>query len=339
MLYNLIISLIFSYITTFLVTPYVIDYFKRIGLITRDFHKKGKPLLPQSIGIPVLAGLLAGIMFFVFSQVFFSNDQSTVVELFAGLTTVMIAVFIGFLDDLNVKQIYERGKEGHVGLKRWVKPLLILPAAIPLMVINAGHTTMTLPLLGTINFGILYPLLVIPIGVFGATNMINMTGAYNGIEAGMGAVYTFALGLFAFMHGSISAAVIFLSTFAALVSILKYNFVPAKILPGDSIQYLLGAVVATGAIIGNMQKVALIAVIPLLLNAMYKIYLRFFKLGYFPGEVGILQRDGTVKSKYDHSYTIINFILRHGRFTEKQVVLIMIGIEAAFSILLFVNLI
>ena len=339
MSYSLIVSFIFSYITTFLLTPYIIDYFKKIGLTTRDFHKKERPLLPQSAGIPVIAGLFAGIMFYVFSQVFFYGDTGSIIELFAGMTTIMIAVFVGFLDDLNTRQVYEAGREGHAGLKRWIKPLLILPAAIPLMVINAGHTTATLPLLGAINFGILYPLVVIPIGVFGATNMINMTGAYNGVETGMGAVYTLALGIFAYMHGSITAALIFFSAFAALLAVLKYNFVPAKILPGDSIQYLLGAVVVTGAVIGNMQKAAIIAVLPLFINAAYKIYLRFFKLGYFPGELGILQKDGTIKSKYNKSYTIINFILRHGRFTERQVVLIMVGIEAAFSALLFTNLV
>jgi len=335
MSYNLIISFILSYITTFLLTPHVIDYFKRIGLTTRDFHKKGKPLLPQSIGIPVLSGLMSGVLFYVFSQVFFFNDTSSVIELFAGMTTVMIAVFVGFLDDLNVRQIYEPGREGHAGLKRWVKPLLTLPAAIPLMVINAGHTTAVLPLIGSINFGIFYPLVIIPIGVFGATNMVNMTGAYNGVEAGMGAIYTLALGVFAYTHGSINAAIIFLSTFAALLAILKYNFFPAKILPGDSIQYLLGAVIVTGAVVGDMQKATIIAVIPLIFNAAYKIYLRFFKLGYFPGEPGVLQKDGTIRSKYGKSYTMINFILRHGRFTEKQIVLLMMGIESVFAALIF----
>jgi len=250
----------------------------------------------------------------------------------------MIAVFIGFLDDLNTKQITEPGREGHAGLKRWVKPLLTLPAAIPLMVINAGHTTAVLPFVGTIDFGILYPLVVVPIGVFGATNMINMTGSYNGMEAGMGAVYTLALGIFAYINGSIIASVIFLSTFAALLAILRYNFYPAKILSGDSIQYLLGAVLVTGAVLGNMQKAAIIAVLPLFLNAVYKIYLRFFRLGYFPGEPSLLQNDGTLKSKYKESYTLINFILRHGRFTEKQLVLIMIGIEIVFSSLIFINI-
>ncbi len=332
---------------TYFLTPHIIKYFKIIGMMVRDFHKKDKPLIPWSVGIPVLAGLMAGILFYVFAQVFFYNDQSSTIELFAGMTTVMIATFVGFLDDLNVRGVklknydYEAEQKSHMmGLsaKRWVKPFLTLPAAIPLMVINAGHTTAVLPLLGTINFGILYPLLIIPIGVVGATSMINTIGGYNGLEAGMGAVYTLALGIFAFTHGSMAAAVIFLSAFAALLAILKFNFSPAKILSGDSLQYLLGAVVVTGAIVGDMQKATFIAVFPIFLNAAYKIYLRFAKLGYFPGELSILQKDGTLKSKYSKSYTIINFLLRHGKFTERKLVLTMIGIEVVFAIIPFLGI-
>jgi UDP-N-acetylglucosamine--dolichyl-phosphate N-acetylglucosaminephosphotransferase len=345
--YSLIISFILAYITTFLLTPHIIKYFKIIGMMVRDFHKKDKPLIPWSMGLPVLAGLMAGVLFYVFFQVFFYNDNSSVIELFAGMATVMIATFVGFLDDLNVRGVklknydYEEEQKSHImGLspKRWVKPLLTLPAAIPLMVINAGHTTAVLPFIGTINFGLWYPLLIIPIAVVGATNMVNMIGGYNGIEAGMGAIYTLALGIFALIHGSTTAAVIFFSAFAALLAILKFNFVPAKILPGDSIQYLLGAVIVTGAVVGDMQKATFIAVLPIFLNAAYKIYLRFFKLGYFPGEPSVLQKDGTLKSKYNKSYTLINFLLRHGKFTERKLVLTMIGLEVIFCIIPFLGI-
>jgi UDP-N-acetylglucosamine--dolichyl-phosphate N-acetylglucosaminephosphotransferase len=310
--------------------------------MTRDFHKKNKPLVPWSAGIPVLAGLMAGVLVFVFTQVFVYYDSSSVIELFAAMTTIMVAVFVGFLDDLNVREIkirdyyYEGEQKKYVtglSVRRWVKPLLTLPAAIPLMVINAGHSTAFLPWIGQVNLGFSYPLLIIPIGVLVGTNMVNMTGGYNGLEAGMGVVYTLALGIFALTHGATSAAVIFLSAFGALLAVLRFNFFPARILSGDSLQYLLGAVLVTGAIIGDMQKVTAFAILPLFVNAAYKVYLRFFKLRFFPGELGVLQRNGTIRSRYDKSYTIINFLLRRGRFTEKQLVLVMIGIEAVFCII------
>jgi UDP-N-acetylmuramyl pentapeptide phosphotransferase/UDP-N-acetylglucosamine-1-phosphate transferase len=74
----------------------------------------------------------------------------------------------------------------------------------------------------------------------------------------MGLVYTLSLGIFALINDSTLAAVLFLTTFGALLGLARYNFPPAKILSGDSLTYLLGAVLAVGAIIGNMEKAVLL---------------------------------------------------------------------------------
>ncbi|MDP2841599.1 MAG: hypothetical protein Q8O17_04910 [Candidatus Methanoperedens sp.] len=44
---------------------------------------------------------------------------------------------------------------------------------------------MAFPFLGTLDIGLLYPLLIIPIGMIGASNAFNMLAGYNGLEAGM----------------------------------------------------------------------------------------------------------------------------------------------------------
>jgi len=89
------------------------------------------------------------------------------------------------------------------------------------MVISAGETTMAIPLIGKVHFGIFYPLLLIPIGMAGASNAINLLAGFNGLEAGMGIVYFLGLGIFALLHGSagsdvLNGSVIFLTAFAAL---------------------------------------------------------------------------------------------------------------------------
>ena len=156
-----------------------------------------------------------------------------------------------------------------LGLPQWLKPLLTLPAAIPLMVISAGETTMGIPFIGAVNFGPLYPLVLIPIGVVGASNAVNLLGGFNGSEAGMGIVYMLALGIYGFLNGSVGS-VIFLISAASLLGFIKYNWFPAKILPGDSLTYLLGSLVAAGAIVGNMEKAALIALTPFIIEFFFR---------------------------------------------------------------------
>lgn len=339
MAYSLMISGVVSFFTVFLAAPYIIRYFKLIGIVTADVHKKNYPLVPNSLGIPVTAGIIAAILTFIFIEIFISANKIYTDDLLATLSSVLIISFIGFFDDLNVKQINSEGVSvGKAGLKRWQKMLLVLPAAFPLMVIKAGHMTMSLPFFGVINFGLLYPLFLIPLGVFVSANMINMLDGFNGLATGMGIIYTFALGAFAYMHGSIAASVLFFATFAALIASIKFNWYPAKILSGDSMTYVLGAVVAAGAIIGNMEKATVIVLTPFIIQGILKFY-AMYKLHKVPTDMGILQKDGTIKSKYGSDiYSWTHFVMRLGKFTEKQIVIILMIIQAVFSIIPFLGI-
>ncbi|MEM7821754.1 MAG: hypothetical protein QXX38_03020 [Candidatus Aenigmatarchaeota archaeon] len=330
----LIVSALASFFTTLIFTPYIIRYFKFIGLTSVDVHKKGKPMVPISAGVPLVIGVVGGLLFYIFLSVFLLKDESQLVKFFAAITSMMITMFSGFVDDLNSKQVKFAGYlEGKRGLKKWQKPLLTLPAAIPLIAIMAGDTTMSLPLIGSVDFGVFYPLLIVPIGVVGASNMVNMLGGFNGLEAGMGLVYTSALGLYAYLHGSFVAATIFWITASALLALLKYNFYPAKILAGDSLTYTLGAIVACGAILGNMEKAGVSVMLPFIIQGLLKFYSRF-KLGYFASDLGILQKDGTIKSKYDKIYSWTHLLMKLN-LKEKQIVVGMVLIQLAFSFLPF----
>ena len=330
----LLISAILTFLVTLVLTPYVIKYFKFIGLTSSDVHKKRKPLVPISAGVPLIIGIVSGILFYIFLSVYLLKDESQLVKFFAVITSVMITMFSGFVDDLNSRQVKIAGYlEGKRGLKRWQKPLLTLPAAIPLIAIMAGNSTMCLPFFGTVDFGILYPLVIVPIGVVGASNMVNMLGGFNGLEAGLGFVYTTSLGSYAYLHGSFIAATIFWITASALLALLKYNFYPAKILAGDSLTYSLGAIVACGAILGNMEKATVIVMLPFIIQGLLKFYSRF-KLGYFASDLGILTKNGKIKSKYNEIYSWTHLLMRLN-LTEKQIVFGMMFIQAFFAFLPF----
>lgn len=336
-----IISVIAAFVATYFLTPYFIRYFKAIKLIGIDLHKKGKPVVPTSVGIPVTTGILAGLFIFIALETFAVKSLGAVnlTNLLAVITSIMIIAFVGIFDDLNIsrrKVMNEKGGERdiRVGLPQWLKPLLTLPAAIPLMAVNAGVSTLTVPFFGSVNFGLAYPLLIVPIVVVIASNIINMIGGFNGVEIGMGLIYTFALGIFALRLGNFSA-VIFLVTFAALLGVWKFNFFPAKILPGDSLTYLLGSVVAAGVIIGNMEKIGIIVMVPFLIEAILKA-----RSGFKASSLGKLRPDGRLDPPYGKNiYSLTHVIMNLGKFTEKQVVLIMMIIQFAFVVIPFLTII
>lgn len=327
MTYTAFVAAAISFIVVMLTTPWLIRYLKKIGLVVKDQNKENTPLVPLSGGLVVMAGILAGFMSFIFFRTFFPNIQGTLIldngalaNLFAGILTILVITFVGFVDDLVIKS----DRDSSSGLKQWQKPLLTLAAAIPLMVMGAGHTTMGIPLIGEVNFGIIYPLIIIPIGVVGAANMVNMLAGLNGMETGMGIIYMGSLGLYAYVNKSYIGALIALVTLAALIAFYYYNRFPAKILPGDSLTYLLGASIACIAILGNIERAAIIVAIPFFIEFVLKARSRFKAQSYGHYE------NGKIKTKYDKIYSLTHLFMR-GKYTEKQVVYFMIAIEAIFS--------
>jgi len=86
-----------------------------------------------------------------------------------------------------------------------------------------------------------------------------------------------------------------------------------------------------------MEKIAIITMTPFIIQGILKFYAHL-KLGRFPSDLGVLQKDGTIKSKYDKKiYSWTHLVMNLGKFTEKQIVLIMIGIQVVFSIIPFLN--
>lgn len=320
----LICSLIGFFLTIYL-TIITINYNKRLGLQVKDMNKYDKPLIPTSGGLAVFSGFFLAVMFFIFINTFYYKDVNQANFLFAGLLSILIITIVGFLDDAVIKD----NQETTTGLKQWQKPLLVLPAAIPLMVVNAGVSKMYLPILGSINLGILYPLLLVPIAVVGASNMVNMLAGFNGLEAGMGFVYMLMLGFYAYVFGNPLAGVIALILAGCLLGFYFFNKYPAKILPGDSLTYMLGGSLAVVAILGNIERAALLVSVPFFIEFFLKLRSNFKSqsYGYY--------KDGKIISFYKKIYSIPHIFTRTGKYNERQITFFVIIIMIIFSSLIW----
>jgi len=308
-------------------------YFKRNNIIALDLHKKGKPRIPNSGGLPVSLSIMYGLLLFIGFQTFLFKtiDQEQLIYLLVSILSVILISIIGFLDDLDNADVIAGKRKKRAGVKQWLKPLATSIAAVPLMVVSAGETTMTLPVLGPINFGLAYPIILIPLTVVFISNAINLLGGFNGSEAGMGIVYCSFLGLYALLAGEIMAAAIFFSTLFALIGFLRFNWYPAQILPGDSLTYCLGAVVASGIIIGNMERAGVIIMIPFIFEFILKLISKFKA-----SCLGKLRKDGKLDPPYGKKiYSWTHVIMNLGKLTEKQVTLILILIQIIFGLLIF----
>jgi UDP-N-acetylglucosamine--dolichyl-phosphate N-acetylglucosaminephosphotransferase len=315
----LFLAIAIAFLGTLFFTMKWIPVAKKVGLVGKDANKYAKPEVAEMGGVAVLAGILGGALFYIGLNTFVLNQTEFNLALFATLSTVMIIAFVGIIDDfLGWK----------VGLSQLQKPLLTIPAALPMMVINAGHSSISLPFIGDVNLGILYPLLFVPIGIIGASNGFNMLAGYNGLEAGMGLIIISGISLVAYTTGSGYVAMLGAIAAAALAAFLVFNWYPAKIFPGNTLTYMIGAIIACLAILANVEKLALVAFIPYFIDFALKARSRMKA-----EEFGKAQPDGALNKPYDKYYGLPHVMIDavskiKGKAYERDVVLSIFLIEA-----------
>jgi UDP-N-acetylglucosamine--dolichyl-phosphate N-acetylglucosaminephosphotransferase len=330
----ILIAFILSLAATVFVTPFFISFFLKTGIYGLDIHKKEKSKVAEMGAPPVIFGFLIGI-FFLIGMITFVYGDGSLIDFFAVISTMLIITFIGFIDDLSTltkgKITFKGAKiKKRKGLRQYQKAILPLLGAIPLMAINAGVSSMSLPLIGSVNFGLFYPLVLIPLGIIVASSGFNMLAGMNGLESGLGIIILLSLSVFTYIQGEIIASYLALTFVGALLGFWIYNKYPAKIMPGDSLTYLIGAVIASIAIVGNVEKFVFIAFGPWIIEFILKARGRFQKESF-----GILQKDGTLKAPYKKTYSLTHVVMKLGKFKEKQVVLFLYMIGILFSALAF----
>jgi UDP-N-acetylglucosamine--dolichyl-phosphate N-acetylglucosaminephosphotransferase len=322
--------LLFSFVLTVFLTKKWIKSANAAKLVGKDMNKPDYPSIPRSGGLVVAIVICFSLLFYIFLKTFslVGGTSLHVVEAFAISSTVLLAGFIGFIDDvLGWKE----------GLGQLQKILLTVPIALPLTVLYVDQTVIGLPFLGNVDLGLLYPLLIVPLGVIGSTNGFNLLAGYNGLEAGMGLVIFAVFGFTGLLVGKLWIAFIAFIVYACLLAFLAFNWYPAKVFPGNSFTYAIGALIATLAILGNMERIALWLFIPYFLEIL--LYFRARVVDRM-GDVQAFakpNKDGSLEQPYKHIYDTTHlaiWVLKRvkEKVYERDVVLFLIAVQALFAV-------
>ena len=311
------IIFIVSFAVSFVGFPIIIPRLKRAGIVGKNMNSESKEEIPEMGGLMIAAGFGAGIVFAIFLRTFFDLFLSvSLTSILAALSTILIVVIIGVFDDL-------------ISIRQKFKAFLPVFAALPLMAIKEGYSMIRIPFLGIVNFGIFYPLLLVPLGITGAANAVNMLAGFNGLEVGMGVVAVGSLAIIAYLIGQTTALIILMAALGALIATLYYNWYPAKILVGDVGTLSIGAVIACAVIIGNYETAGVIIIIPFVVDFLIKAKNRF------PGKNwwGVY-KDGKLYCPDSGPVGLCQLIMKLcGGISERNLVLVLIGIEAVFGVI------
>ncbi len=344
----LLLSIFLGFLTVLLGTPLAEKYLFASGIYGKDQQKQGKPRVPTSGGVIVLLGFMFAISFYAGATALFTDTVIDRLLIFAALSSASLIALIGLIDDVHVdftrlveervgedieidlqtgKTVFHRqvdivfgstdAEVERTGLNQAVKMLMVLPAAFPLIAAGAGSWSMTFPVIGVIEWGLIYPLVLLPIGLLFVSNVVNMLAGVNGLETALAFIASTALGIHAYQNGMTEAYALSFVLSGTLLAFYFYNKYPATVLPGDSLTYLCGAVMFSAMVIGDMEKFGVILFTPWIVEFFMKARSRFNAHSW-----GEIQADGTLKPLYGKNYSLTHPLMRKG-LTEKQITRVM----------------
>jgi UDP-N-acetylglucosamine--dolichyl-phosphate N-acetylglucosaminephosphotransferase len=261
-----------------------------------DNHKPNKPLVPNGLGvIYVLASVT-----YLFLLYYFQLTSHNVSPALTLAVCILFGGFMGLLDDW-------------MDLRWRYKAFFPLVAAIPLISLATSlglRTSITLPILGTISFGVYYYFIIIPLIVTVTTNTVNQLGGLNGLETICPAIVL--VGLMAISGLNVTLLYVPL---AAWLLLAFFNF-RGKIFVGNTGSFAIGITLAAFAIISDTKTVLLISILPYIFNSAL-ILLNYF---FFRARASV-SFDGE-KLFSDHRRSMITLITHRRYLTERQVVVI-----------------
>jgi len=238
-------SCIVAFFVVFVMTPPLIKFLEKRNQSVKDMNKKGDVMVARPGGPSIIIGIIASeIILYAFLQL---N------EILAIIITTSAAFVIGYIDDRKV-------------MSGWFKPVALAFAAIPIIVLGAYDSNLAFPLFGTVQIPVLYlALIVFMIPITG--NTINSIDVLNGIASGFMVIASFSLSICLFIVQNYEIAIVSLPLGFVSLAFYKYHKIPSKIFPGDSGALTFGAMYGTIAIVGGVEILAAVALLPAVINS------------------------------------------------------------------------
>lgn len=317
---NIAIAFLIAFIISMMLTPYTIRVAEKIGAvdIPKDKRRMHTREMPKFGGPAVIIGFLVSVFYLLIvmslenSIDLFTEEQygQKLIGLFLGILVITI---VGIIDDTKT-----------------LKPLTKLAgqviAAIVVILFGIKIEHVTIPFLYQIGLSDAFSVILTIIWIIGITNAINLIDGLDGLSSGITLIACISLLIIFCLNGSPLIAIILITALiGALVGFLPFNFAPAKTFIGDTGSNFLGFMLAVISILGIAKTYTLaVIVLPVIVLG----------LPIFDVVWAIIRRIIKGKSlkavfKADKGHLHHKLVARG--FSQKQAVLILYGISAAFG--------
>jgi UDP-N-acetylglucosamine--dolichyl-phosphate N-acetylglucosaminephosphotransferase len=241
--FSLLIVVSFSFLLSYLLSKYFSVKMRKMGIIGRDVHKKGTPEVSEMGGLAVFFSIPA----LLFLLLLLSDPLDE--RIFAIALSLVFVGLVGIFDDI-------------FGLNHKLKPTLIVAASLPLMYVLFERTSVQVPFVGSMNIGLLYPLVAVPLAVTTSSNFTNIFAGFNGLESGVGFLATSTVSLCALLKNEQSIGMLGLGIAFSFLGLMILNKYPSKLFTGDTGTLLSGASIAAIGLAAGVEFAAIVVSIP-----------------------------------------------------------------------------
>jgi len=228
---TIVLTVVFSFFFTLLVTPFLIKLLKRWQLIVYVRREVNEHQFKT--GTPKGAGLLFLVIPF-FCALFF--DPS--LEVWALLILFLGSGLIGFVDDYLSSK-----RKSSLGLRAREKIIFQIALGLIFAFLTINYSDIWIPYIPPLDIGWFYvPLAVLVI--VASENAVNLTDGADGLAATIFLTVIGALLVVAYLQGQVELYPFMYSLAGVLAGFLWFNVYPASVIMGDTGSLALGAAMA-----------------------------------------------------------------------------------------------
>jgi len=334
---SILLVTLFSFLIAIVILPPLVRKMREGQMVGRDVNKRGRPTVPELGGIATLFAFSISLSLVIGLKKLLDPPPGPAEPPYlAAIAVFFIAAMIGLIDDIS-------------NIRQRVKALAVLFAALPLLLVHFhdGSYATTEVVVGHLPFGalpvalgtlsLLYWLVLVPLGVTGLANGMNMSAGYNGLESGQITVVAGSLLLVSgITHpagaGGEVSGLVFAAVLGSALGLFAFNRFPARVFVGDIGTLGLGAAIAAGVVMGGLEIYGLVAIAPAYYEGAAMAYYSFIRpvrdrrrACHNP----VIDADGRLSPpKGAERYTLAYFLLSRKPMTEPRLVATLLSLYA-----------
>ncbi|MDY6865178.1 MAG: UDP-N-acetylglucosamine-1-phosphate transferase [Halobacteriota archaeon] len=306
----LFIYLLVSLIASLAIMPYYIKKLTENGYTVNDYYKKDKPMVATNGGL-----LIIFVSLVILSIGSYIPEFDPITFRIAMILTLF--AFTGMLDDM-------------VNIGRPMKMFLPYLFSFPLAG-TFSTSTVIIPIIGILDFGILFGVFVVPVYIMVSANLVNMHSGFNGLAAGTSSLILLTLLTKSVIIGQTSDVIAIACITGATLGFLWYNRYPSRIFLGNTGALTVGSAIGLIIVVQGFFVSGFVMLIPHVVNFLMYV---FWRLRRFPvAKFGEIRDDGTLE--VPNPLTLKWVLPYYFNITEKRTTQAMLLLTLLFCVIGF----